>query len=379
MLHGRRLPWRETKDPYKIWISEVILQQTRVGQGLEYFRRFVTAFPNVKALADSSETRLMQQWQGLGYYSRARNLQHAAQTIVTEHDGNIPQTYKKIRTLKGIGPYTAAAIASFAFNLPYAVVDGNVYRILSRLYATDIPIDSSQGQKHFAILAGELLDKQDPATHNQAIMDLGALICKPINPLCEECPVNQICAAYSTGTQKNFPVKAKKIKRRKRYLNFLVLKSSTHIIIGKRDGKDIWQGLFQFPLIETPEPTTQQKIRKLLKISFKKSFELTTILEKKHLLTHQELHVRFLKINSPCEVDFLNPENIFASETFLQSENNNLKIEHNTILREAQAPMYNTPAVIYQKVPIEKIGDIPFPQIIKENLEKLISPDFYQK
>jgi A/G-specific adenine glycosylase len=373
MLHGRRLPWRETKDPYKIWISEVILQQTRVGQGLEYFRRFVTAFPNVKALAESSETQLMQQWQGLGYYSRARNLQHAAQTIVTEHNGNIPQTYKKIRTLKGIGPYTAAAIASFAFNLPYAVVDGNVYRILSRLYATDIPIDSSQGQKHFAILAGELLDRQDPATHNQAIMDLGALICKPINPLCEECPVNQICAAYATGTQKNFPVKEKKIKRRKRYLNFLVLKSSTHIIISKRTGKDIWQGLYQFPLIETPEPFTGKEIRELLKTSFKKTFELTPILEKKHLLTHQELHVRFFKITLPREVDLLYPENIFSGEGWLNSSDSNLKMGQNIIAHEARAWAYIKPEAIYQKVPIEKIEDVPFPQIIKENLEKLIT------
>ncbi len=374
-LHGRRLPWRETQDPYKIWISEVILQQTRVNQGLEYFQRFIKAFPNVEALAEASQTSLMQQWQGLGYYSRARNLHHAAQTIVNEYNGTIPQTYKKIKTLKGIGPYTAAAISSFAFNLPYAVVDGNVYRILSRLYAKEIPIDSSQGQFFFTALANELLDKQDPATHNQAMMDLGALICRPANPLCEECPVNQVCAAYSTGTQKNFPVKTKKNKKRKRYLNFLILKSSTHIIIGNRTEKDIWQGLFQFPLIETTEPTSEQKIRKLLKAFFKMTFDITSIMEKRHLLTHQELYVRFLKVTLPGAVDFLNPENIFSSEALLQSENNNLKMGHTTVLRETQAPPYTNPAVAYQTIPIETLNDIPFPQVIKENLDKLINSE----
>lgn len=374
-MHGRTLPWRETKNPYKIWISEVILQQTRVGQGLEYYRRFIRAFPNINALADASETRLMQQWQGLGYYSRARNLQHAAQTIINEHNGNIPQTYKKIRTLKGIGPYTAAAIASFAFDLPHAVVDGNVYRVLSRLYAKDIPIDSSQGQKYFATLAAELLDKQDPATHNQAIMELGALICKPANPLCEACPVNQVCAAYSTGTQKNFPVKTKKVKKKKRYLNFLILKSSTHIIISKRTGKDIWQGLYQFPLLETPEPVTDKEIRILLKSSFRNTIELTQILEKKHLLTHQELNVRFFKILLPPEVDLHNPEKIFSGEVFLNSQDNNLKREQKTMVQEAQSSAYANPAAIYQTISIEDIEETPFPQIIRENLEKLINAE----
>lgn len=373
-IHGRQLPWRETKDPYKIWISEVILQQTRVSQGLEYYRRFIRAFPNVIALAKASETKLMQQWQGLGYYSRVRNLQHAAQTIVSEYNGDIPQTYKKIRTLKGIGPYTASAIASFAFDLPYAVVDGNVYRILSRFYAKELPIDSSIGQKYFATLAQDLLNKQDPATHNQAMMDLGALICKPANPLCEECPVNQTCAANSTGTQKNFPIKIKKTKRRKRYLNYFILKSSTHIIINKRNKKDIWQGLFQFPLIETPEPTTKQEIRRLLEASFKTPFELTVILEKKHLLTHQELLVRFLKINLSSEIDFSNPEKIYSKEAFRNLQNNILLSEHKSIVSEEQANVYPNPADCYLTVSIKKIEDVPFPQIIKENLRLLLTP-----
>lgn len=339
--HGRRLPWRDTKDPYKIWISEIILQQTRVDQGLQYFHRFIKAFPSVQSLARASETRLMQLWQGLGYYSRARNLHHAAQTIVNEHNATIPQTYEKINTLKGIGPYTAAAIASFAYNLPHAVVDGNVYRVLSRYFASDIPIDSSAGKKYFFSLANELLDKKDPATHNQAIMDLGALICKPTKPLCHQCPVSQHCAAFATGTQQDFPVKSKRTTRKKRHLNFLIIISDEHIVIEKRIGNDIWNGLFQFPVIESSEPFTVARISDHLKIKNKiSSLKITKLLEKKHLLTHQELHSVFFKIDFPSEEDFRKWVNTTPFET----------------------------------IALNRINEIPFPQLIQQNLKKLLPP-----
>lgn len=336
--HGRRLPWRETKDPYKIWISEVILQQTRVDQGLAYYQRFIKAFPNVKALAQTSETRLMQLWQGLGYYSRARNLHQAAQSIVNEHNGKMPQTYKKIKNLKGIGPYTASAIASFAYNLPYAVVDGNVYRVLSRYYAMDLPIDTTAGQKHFSGLADYLLDKNDPASHNQAIMDLGALICKPANPLCEECPVNDACAAFATGTQNLFPVKSKKITRKKRYLNYIIIIKDQLIIINKRKENDIWKGLYEFPLIETPLPNTEKEIETLLRKQKAGFVSLSKLLEKKHLLTHQELHACFYYLE------------IRSAKDFIQW----------------------TKAQTFEVIPISKIDEIPFPQLIAQNLNKLL-------
>ncbi|PRZ02189.1 A/G-specific adenine glycosylase [Marinilabilia salmonicolor] len=336
--HGRRLPWRDTKDPYKIWISEVILQQTRVDQGLAYYQRFIEAFPDVTALAQASETRLMQLWQGLGYYSRARNLHQAAQTIVNEHNGKMPQTYKKIKNLKGIGPYTAAAIASFAYNLPHAVVDGNVYRVLSRYFATGLPIDSTAGRKHFSKVADDFLDKKDPAGHNQAIMELGALICKPAKPLCEQCPVNETCDAFATGTQNRFPVKTKRITRKKRYLHYLIIIKNQHIIINKRTGQDIWKGLYQFPLIETPGPASSNDIEKELKNKNTGFSGIKKLLEKRHLLTHQELHTSFYRVEITTE-EFLSR---WTDETSFQS------------------------------IPITQIKEIPFPQLIAENLSKLL-------
>jgi A/G-specific adenine glycosylase len=338
LQHGRRLPWRETNDPYKVWISEIILQQTQVKQGLDYYRRFIEIFPDVQTLASTSETQLMQLWQGLGYYSRARNLHHAAKTIVTEHNGTIPQTYKKIKTLKGIGPYTAAAIASFAFNLPYAVIDGNVFRLLSRIFAIDTPIDTKDGKKRFSELAERLLDKNDPGTHNQAIMDLGALICKPAAPLCQACPLAQFCKAFATGTQANFPVKIKKISRKKRYLNFIVFQKNHHTIIQKRTGKDIWQGLYQFPLIETAGKTSLKEIEKKILLITGEHLSAEKKAQKKHLLTHQELHTIFYNVSWPLEKDF--------PESFENIKNITLNIE------EAKT--------------------MPFPQLIRENLKNIL-------
>lgn len=336
--NGRSLPWRETRDPYKIWISEIILQQTQVKQGLEYYHNFIQKFPDVRALAKATETELMQQWQGLGYYSRARNIHHAAKTIVKEYNGLMPQTYKKIRTLKGIGPYTAAAIASFAFDLPYPVVDGNVYRFLSRLYAIETPIDTTEGKKFFSALADQLLDRADPATHNQAIMEMGALICKPSNPGCNECPVSSFCKAFATGSQKRLPVKLKKITRKKRFLHFLVLQKENKTIIQKRSQKDIWQGLYQFPLIESAKKATKNQIIESINEITGIKVTVIKVLEKKHLLTHQELHTTFYKILWPSN---LNLPTIFE----------------------------NTPT---KEINIEAATLMPFPQLIQENLKNIL-------
>ncbi|PWE01276.1 A/G-specific adenine glycosylase [Marinilabilia rubra] len=336
--NGRQLPWRETKDPYKIWISEIILQQTQVKQGLEYYRNFIKRFPDVQTLARATETELMQQWQGLGYYSRARNIHHAAKAIINEHNGLMPQTYKKIRTLKGVGPYTAAAIASFAFRLPYPVVDGNVYRLLSRLFAKEIPIDSTEGKKYFYNLADNLLDRADPATHNQAIMEMGALICKPANPKCDECPVVNHCKAYGTKSQNRFPVKQKKIIRKKRFFNYLIIIKGNKTIVQKRAKQDIWQGLYQFPLLETSKRTPKNKIVELIeegtgvKVTAKKAHE------KKHLLTHQELHAVFYRIKWPTTENL--PE--FFDE------------------------------IATEEIKKEDVPKIPFPQLIRENLKNIL-------
>ena len=223
------------------------------------------AFPDVRTLARAYETQIMQQWEGLGYYSRARNLHEAAKTIVHEHNGSLPQTYEKIKPLKGIGQYTASAIASFAFALPHAVVDGNVYRVLSRIFAADFAIDTNEGKKFFEKKADELLDLNDPATHNHAIMELGALICKPTSPFCTKCPVAQYCKSYAESTQLSYPVKKKKPARKKRYLNFFIVCHQDHLIVQKRTGKDIWQGLYQLPLIETTFNASTNEISRKLK------------------------------------------------------------------------------------------------------------------
>ena len=219
----RDLPWRNTKDAYLIWLSEIILQQTRVDQGMDYYLKFAKEFPTVKHLAKADNEKVMKLWQGLGYYSRARNLHTTAKIISEKYHGKFPDEYSDILSLKGVGNYTAAAIASFAFNKPYAVVDGNVYRVLARVFGIESPIDSTQGKKEFETLATELLDRKKPASHNQAIMELGALQCKPVNPDCSICALNTMCFAYSKKRINELPVKAKKTKVRNRYFNYIVL------------------------------------------------------------------------------------------------------------------------------------------------------------
>lgn len=247
----RQLPWRETTDPYLIWVSEIILQQTRVAQGLDYYNRFVARFPDVSALASAEEDEVLKYWEGLGYYSRARNLHAAAKQVMSRFSGIFPDTYEGIRALKGVGDYTAAAIASFAYGLPHAVVDGNVYRVLSRLFAIDTPIDTTAGRKLFATLADEWLDRLRPGLYNQAIMELGALQCLPRSPQCTACPLVSWCEAAAMGRPEAFPVKSGKTEVRPRYFNYLVIRLGSDTFIARRDGNDIWRNLYEFVLMES--------------------------------------------------------------------------------------------------------------------------------
>jgi A/G-specific adenine glycosylase len=291
--NGRNLPWRTTRDPYKIWLSEIILQQTRVDQGLPYYLRFIEAFPRIEQLAAAPEDEVLRLWQGLGYYSRARNLQSAAKQVVSEFNGQFPADFISIKSLKGIGDYTASAIASFAFDLPHPVLDGNVYRFLSRFAGIETPIDSTDGKKAFASLAAELFDPQHAAEHNQAMMEMGALVCKPANPNCDDCPFSMACHAYIYGKTADLPVKGKKTKVRKRYLHYFLLSHQGSFLIRKRSGKDIWTGLYELPLIETEQPISvpDPELRQLLPdIRYR---QIGKMVHLRHLLSHQELQVRF--------------------------------------------------------------------------------------
>ncbi len=249
--HLRPMPWKGIKNPYFIWLSEIILQQTRVEQGLPYYEHFIEQYPTVFDLAKAPEDAIMKSWEGLGYYSRARNLHTAAKQIVTEHNGVFPNTHEEILKLKGVGPYTAAAIASFAFDLPHAVVDGNVYRVLSRYFGIDTPIDSGEGKRLFNSLALTLLDKKQPAAYNQAIMDFGATQCTPKRPKCNTCPFTDQCSAKLEKRITELPVKSKKIIKKNRFFNYLVLYVGEQVLLHKRSAKDIWANLYEFPLLET--------------------------------------------------------------------------------------------------------------------------------
>ncbi len=299
--HKRDLPWRNTKDPYKIWLSEIILQQTQVIQGLNYYIKFIETFPTVTDLADAPEDKVMRLWQGLGYYSRARNLHAAAKTVKTNHKGKFPNSFESIKTLKGVGDYTAAAISSFAFNLPHAVVDGNVYRVLSRLFNISTPINSTQGKKEFQLLADELLNHKQPGLHNSAMMEFGALWCKPQNPKCEECPLQEHCLAYEKNTVNSLPVKDKKIKIKNRHFHYFIFNYKDFVYLQKRINKDIWQNLYEFYLIETDSAVEVEKILKNKNLkNFVKNAEVISITsEKKHILSHQHIYATFyeMKIN----------------------------------------------------------------------------------
>ena len=292
LQNDRDLPWRKTKNPYFIWLSEIMLQQTRVKQGLSYYRAFTKEFPTVFDLAKASESEVLKLWQGLGYYSRARNLHFSAKYIANELNGKFPSNYEEIKKLKGVGDYTASAISSICFDEPQAVVDGNVYRVLARYFGINTPINSSKGIKEFKELAQTLIDSKQPAAHNQAIMDFGALHCKPQNPLCETCPLNDSCIALATKTMTELPVKEKKIKIKKRYFNYLVfITVDNQTVLSERKGKGIWQGLYEFPLIETEKSISKKELT--IQIVENENVVLFNEKDIVHKLSHQHLYTKF--------------------------------------------------------------------------------------
>lgn len=307
LQNKRDLPWRKTTDPYRIWLSEIMLQQTRVAQGLPYYEKFTKTFPTVYDLANAAEEQVLKLWQGLGYYSRARNLHYTAKDIVENYDGKFPNTYKKLLKLKGVGDYTASAIASICFEEAAPVVDGNVYRVLARYFNIDTPINSTEGIKEFKKLAYEVIDVKNPATFNQGIMEFGAVQCKPQSPYCIICPLSSSCLGLKKQRVSELPVKLKKTKVKKRWFNYIVVLSPNgKTLLEQRTGKGIWQNLYQFPLIETA---------KELKSLDSHSEELTELLQHNeysfvtynktpivHKLSHQHLHTTFWIVETSNEL-----------------------------------------------------------------------------
>jgi A/G-specific adenine glycosylase len=307
-MNKRDLPWRNTKDPYLIWISEIILQQTRVVQGLDYYNRFVRRFPDIQSLAEADRKDVLKYWQGLGYYSRARHLHETAEDLQRRFGGIFPEQYDEILTLKGIGEYTAAAIASFVWNQPRAVIDGNVYRVLGRLFAVETPMDTGKGKNEYRELAALLMPPEQAGMHNQAIMEFGALQCVPQNPDCEKCPLSDNCMAYASGNPQQYPVRRKKAKTRNRYLNYFFITCGSYTYLHHRTGKDIWEGLYELPLIETSDPVNfdanvpgnfvdADVLRHFNKL-FRGTGQPVISVEMKnvrHVLSHQILYATFYK------------------------------------------------------------------------------------
>lgn len=333
--NARSLPWRKTSDPYLIWISEIILQQTRVNQGLSYYLKFSERFSNVKLLAKASEEDVLNLWQGLGYYSRARNMHSAADQIVKEFNGIFPTSYERILTLKGVGNYTAAAIASIAFNEAVAVLDGNVARVLSRLFGVDTPINTGKGAKELQELADLILDHQQAGIHNQAIMEFGALHCTPVNPRCETCPLQTHCIAFKDDIVKSLPVKLKKIKIKVRYFYYAIIEQGECTYLRKRTGKDIWKSLYEFPMFESSSQLSDEEIVLsiigLLGIK-NDDIHFHSISDPiKHQLTHRTIMARFIHVE-PSSSDFSCPAD-------------------------------------WMKIPKASIGDYPLPRLIDRYLE----------
>ncbi|WP_319478793.1 A/G-specific adenine glycosylase [uncultured Draconibacterium sp.] len=305
-INKRDLPWRKDRNPYKIWLSEIILQQTRVEQGKNYFYRFVENYPTVNDLANAHEDEVLKLWQGLGYYSRARNLHASAKIIASQYNGTFPNDYKSIIALKGVGPYTAAAVASIAFNLPYPAVDGNIYRVLSRYYGIETPIDSSAGKKAFNELAEELIRGQNPGMHNQALMEFGALQCVPKSPKCENCPLVDSCFAYTKGLVSQLPVKEKKTKQRHRYFYYYLYDMGDSILLDKRSGNDIWQNLYQLPLIEREKALSDSELLNADHPAKNSQVNIKYISgQKKHILSHQIIHAKLIYLE--VQANFNNP------------------------------------------------------------------------
>ncbi len=303
----RELPWRNSTDAYVIWLSEIILQQTRVEQGLPYFYRFLEKYPDVESFAAADEGDILNLWQGLGYYSRGRNMLKTARQVMEQFDGKFPEDYRELTQLKGIGDYTAAAISSFAANEARAVVDGNVYRVLARYFGISEPINSTKGKKIFQDIANDLLNQQHPGLHNQAMMEFGAMLCKPKNPDCEICPVRAGCFAYANNAISVLPQKLKKVKIRERFFNYLLITDGGTVLMNKRNEKDIWANMYDLPLIETPTYLSSQQVAELPQVVayFGENVQIIkTFPIKKHVLTHQHLHTQFIQIaNKPIKLE----------------------------------------------------------------------------
>lgn len=298
--NNREMPWKNESDPYKIWLSEIILQQTRVEQGLGYYLRFIQTFPTIHHLARAKDEKIFKLWEGLGYYNRCRNLITTGRYISKKKNGKFPESFAELKTLKGIGPYTAAAIASFAYNLPHAVVDGNVLRVLSRISGISQPIDSARGKKIFNDLADRILDKKQPGIYNQSIMDFGAMVCKPLSPLCKTCPCKKICYAFNHDLVNQLPVKEKKAVIKNRWFYYLILENKNDVVLRQRTRKDIWKELFEFPVIESAK---EENIRTILLQAEKKEWirmngysvtETSKVYKQK--LTHQLIYATFTQI-----------------------------------------------------------------------------------
>lgn len=313
--NARDLPWRQTQEAYVIWLSEIILQQTRVAQGLPYFHRLLTAFPTVFDLAAADESTLFRHWQGLGYYSRARNLHKTAKRVVEEYGGDFPSTYTELLGLAGVGPYTAAAIASFAFGEAQAVVDGNVYRILARYFGVETDIMHASARREFTDLANSLIPHADPARFNQAIMEFGSLQCSPV-PLCETCPLVLSCVAHTQQRVASLPLKSKSKPSRVRYFNYVVVQKGEYVLVRQRAEKDIWQGLWEFVLVETPESAHVEDV--LSAFPFLAPFDAIPLQSPaKHLLSHQTIYAKAWFVRVPDTFERAIPENytwILSSE-----------------------------------------------------------------
>lgn len=309
LQNKRNLPWRSTVNPYYIWLSEIILQQTRVDQGMMFYFKFVENFPDLKDLAFAKEEKVLKLWQGLGYYSRARNLHYSAKYIEAELNGVFPSTYDEIIKLKGVGDYTASAIASICFNEPTAVVDGNVYRVLSRYFGINTPINSSKGKKEFKQLAQHLLNNKKSSEHNQAIMEFGARLCKPQKPVCDTCPLNTSCVALSKNLVKELPVKEKKIKIKNRYFNYIVIQATNNMTKLVKRKKGIWLNLYEFPLVETKIDIDEKQLieHNIFNELFKKCPVTIKLFNKKeivHKLSHQHIYTKFWVVTATSSTNF---------------------------------------------------------------------------
>ncbi|MBN2743562.1 MAG: A/G-specific adenine glycosylase [Marinilabiliaceae bacterium] len=297
--HQRDLPWRATRDPYLIWLSEIILQQTQVATGLQYYLRFAERYPDIHHLAVASEDEVLKMWQGLGYYSRARHLLFTARYIDEHYAGHFPCTYHEILRLKGVGKYTAAAIASFAFDLPHAVVDGNVVRVMSRFFAMAEPVDSTIGQRELDRLAHVVMDPERAAQHNQAIMELGALVCRPVQPACDECPLAERCLARQRGVVDLFPFKQRKTAVKHRHFIYIWCQDGDEVFVQRREGNDIWKGLYQFPMFEVTQPVDVNHVGAIVAERMGVTSDAVVVMsvhETRHVLTHQRLHLTIIRV-----------------------------------------------------------------------------------